>query len=143
MKARIIKTPLFFILLLISQAPIAQTTLSLDEAIQLALAHDPRIEEKKAFVRKGCRFNLQIKWTGQANGLIVSLQCGGIPLQDEIPIGCPKEIASGDKGTRFKNGFQAIRRNSHIPNLEASAELLFSWLSILVHRSKYIMPRRY
>jgi outer membrane protein len=52
MKARIIKTPLFFILLLMSQALMAKTSLSLDEAIQLALAHDPRIEEKRAFVRK-------------------------------------------------------------------------------------------
>jgi outer membrane protein TolC len=51
MKAIIIKT-WFFILVLVSQALSANTTLSLDEAIQLALANDPRIEEKKAFVRK-------------------------------------------------------------------------------------------
>jgi len=35
-----------------SQALSANTSLSLDQAIQLALANDPRIEEKKAFVRK-------------------------------------------------------------------------------------------
>ncbi len=35
-----------------SQALSAKTTLSLDQAIQLALVNDPRIEEKKAFVRK-------------------------------------------------------------------------------------------
>jgi outer membrane protein TolC len=35
-----------------SQTLSAKTSLSLDEAIQLALANDPRIEEKKAFVRK-------------------------------------------------------------------------------------------
>jgi len=51
MKAIIIKT-WFFILVLVSQALSANTSLSLDEAIQLALANDPRIEEKKAFVRK-------------------------------------------------------------------------------------------
>jgi outer membrane protein TolC len=51
MKAIIIKT-WFFILVLMSQALSANTSLSLDEAIQLALANDPRIEEKKAFVRK-------------------------------------------------------------------------------------------
>ncbi len=51
MKAIIIKT-WFFILVLMSQALSAKTSLSLDEAIQLALANDPRIEEKKAFVRK-------------------------------------------------------------------------------------------
>jgi len=56
MKARIIKPSLLFLgalmLALTSQALMAKTSLSLDEAIQLALAHDPRIEEKKAFVRK-------------------------------------------------------------------------------------------
>jgi len=56
MKARIINTSLLFmgalILALTSQALMAKTSLSLDEAIQLALAYDPRIEEKKAFVRK-------------------------------------------------------------------------------------------
>ena len=31
---------------------IAKTSLSLDEAIELALSSDPRIEEKQAFVRK-------------------------------------------------------------------------------------------
>ena len=51
MKAIIINT-WFFILVLMSQALSAKTSLSLDEAIQLALANDPRIEEKKAFVRK-------------------------------------------------------------------------------------------
>ena len=51
MKAIIIKT-WFFILVLMSQALSANTSLSLDQAIQLALANDPRIEEKKAFVRK-------------------------------------------------------------------------------------------
>ena len=51
MKPIIIKT-CFFVLVLMSQALGAKTTLSLDEAIQLALANDPRIEEKKAFVRK-------------------------------------------------------------------------------------------
>jgi outer membrane protein TolC len=51
MKAIIITT-WFFILVLMSQALSAKTSLSLDEAIQLALANDPRIEEKKAFVRK-------------------------------------------------------------------------------------------
>ena len=56
MKARIIKPSLLFLgalmLALTSQALMAKTSLSLDEAIQLALTHDPRIEEKKAFVRK-------------------------------------------------------------------------------------------
>jgi outer membrane protein len=52
MKARKFKAPLIIMLLLMSQTLIAKTTLSLDEAIQLALASDPRIEEKKAFVRK-------------------------------------------------------------------------------------------
>jgi len=51
MKSTIINTSLF-ILVLMSQALNAKTTLSLDEAIQLALVNDPRIEEKKAFVRK-------------------------------------------------------------------------------------------
>ena len=51
MKSTIINTSLF-ILVLMSQALNAKTSLSLDEAIQLALVNDPRIEEKKAFVRK-------------------------------------------------------------------------------------------
>jgi len=51
MKSTIINTSLF-ILVLMSQAINAKTSLSLDEAIQLALVNDPRIEEKKAFVRK-------------------------------------------------------------------------------------------
>ena len=52
MKARTIKTPLLILLLLMSQTLMAKTILSLDEAIELALGNDPRIEEKKAFVRK-------------------------------------------------------------------------------------------
>ncbi len=51
MKSTIINTSLF-ILVLMSQAINAKTSLSLDEAIQLALVNDPRIEEKRAFVRK-------------------------------------------------------------------------------------------
>ena len=47
-----IKTPLILILLLMSPTLIAKTSLSLDEAIELALSSDPRIEEKMAFVRK-------------------------------------------------------------------------------------------
>ena len=52
MKARNIKTPLILVLLLMSPTLIAKTSLSLDEAIELALSSDPRIEEKQAFVRK-------------------------------------------------------------------------------------------
>ena len=56
MKARIIKLSLLFmgalVLALMSQALMAQSSLSLEEAIKLALENDPRIEEKKAFVRK-------------------------------------------------------------------------------------------
>ena len=52
MNARLLKTSLLFMLMLVSQVLGAQTPLSLDQAIQLAYAHDPRIEEKKAFVRK-------------------------------------------------------------------------------------------
>jgi len=51
MKSTIINSSLF-ILVLMSQALNAKTSLSLDEAIQLALVNDPRIEEKRAFVRK-------------------------------------------------------------------------------------------
>ena len=51
MKSTIINTSLF-ILVLMSLVLNAKTTLSLDEAIQLALVNDPRIEEKRAFVRK-------------------------------------------------------------------------------------------
>ena len=52
MKTRLLKTSVLFVLLLVSQVSSAQTLLNLDQAIQLAYAHDPRIEEKKAFVRK-------------------------------------------------------------------------------------------
>ncbi len=56
MKATIIKSSwLFFgsvMLGLMSPALTAKISLNLDEAIQLALSHDPRIEEKRAFVRK-------------------------------------------------------------------------------------------
>jgi len=51
MKLTIINTSLL-LLVLMSQALNAKTSLSLDEAIQLALVNDPRIEEKRAFVRK-------------------------------------------------------------------------------------------
>ena len=52
MKSSIINTSLLFMLVLVSSALNAQTPLGLEEAIQLALENDPRIEEKKAFVRK-------------------------------------------------------------------------------------------
>ena len=51
MKSTIINTSLL-LLVLMSQTLNAKTSLSLDEAIQLALVNDPRIEEKRAFVRK-------------------------------------------------------------------------------------------
>ena len=43
---------LLFFLRLLRQASNAQTVLNRDMAIELALAHDPRIEAKKAFVRQ-------------------------------------------------------------------------------------------
>jgi len=41
-----------FVIPLLSFGLQAQEKLSLEQAIQLALAHDPRIDEKEAFVRK-------------------------------------------------------------------------------------------
>jgi len=52
MKTNITNTILLFSLVLMPSALRAQTALDLNEAISLALAHDPRIEEKRAFVRK-------------------------------------------------------------------------------------------
>ena len=56
MKTRIINTSLLVIGAIMSgltsQTLMAKTSLNLDEAIQLALTNDPRIEEKRAFVRK-------------------------------------------------------------------------------------------
>ena len=48
----IISHTLLFILVFVSTALKAQTVLNLDEAIQLALVNDPRIEEKRVFVSK-------------------------------------------------------------------------------------------
>ena len=56
MKASISNISLLFLgalmLGLMSPTLMAKTSLNLDEAIQLALANDPRIAEKRAFVRK-------------------------------------------------------------------------------------------
>jgi len=52
MKFRTLKFTLLSLLLITPQLALAQTPLSLDEAIKLALDHDPRIEEKQAFVRQ-------------------------------------------------------------------------------------------
>jgi len=56
MKASITNLSLLFIIALmlglLSPTLMAKTSLNLHEAIQLALANDPRIEEKRAFVRK-------------------------------------------------------------------------------------------
>ena len=52
MKYRMLKLTLLSLLLMTPQLLLAQTPLSLEEAIKLALDHDPRIEEKQAFVRQ-------------------------------------------------------------------------------------------
>lgn len=49
---RSFKTTTIVALLLIPQMLLAQSPLSLDGAIELAFAHDPRVEEKEAFVRQ-------------------------------------------------------------------------------------------
>lgn len=52
MNTLIIRLPLLAVLSIGSFALQAQDKLSLEKAIELALAHDPRIEEKEAFVRQ-------------------------------------------------------------------------------------------
>lgn len=52
MKLRLQNTTLFMLLLAVPLISPAQEPLSLDRAIEMALAHDPRIEEKEAFVRQ-------------------------------------------------------------------------------------------
>ncbi|MBT3205163.1 MAG: TolC family protein [Gammaproteobacteria bacterium] len=46
------KTLLFFIVIFISAPAAAVTTINLDQAIEMSLLADPRIEEKRAYVRK-------------------------------------------------------------------------------------------
>jgi len=56
---------LFFILLVVIAAPAsAVTTINLDQAIEMALAADPRVEEKKAFVRKAQALLQEAEGTG-------------------------------------------------------------------------------
>ncbi len=52
MKRQLLNTILFIGLLIAPLISSAQEPLSLDQAIKMALAHDPRIEEKEAFVRQ-------------------------------------------------------------------------------------------
>ena len=51
MKLSQLNITLLLIVLMLPQASSAQTILSLERAIELALANDPRVEQKKAFVR--------------------------------------------------------------------------------------------
>ncbi|MEE8364230.1 MAG: TolC family protein, partial [Gammaproteobacteria bacterium] len=52
MKLRQLNITLLLAVLVLPQVSSAQTLLSLERAIELALANDPRVEQKKAFVRK-------------------------------------------------------------------------------------------
>lgn len=52
MKLSQLNITLLLIVLMLPQASSAQTILSLERAIELALANDPRVEQKKAFVRQ-------------------------------------------------------------------------------------------
>ncbi|MFV2033159.1 MAG: TolC family protein [Gammaproteobacteria bacterium] len=52
MKSSLLPITLLLAMLLLPQVSSAQTVLNLDMAIELALANDPRVDEKKAFVRK-------------------------------------------------------------------------------------------
>ncbi|MFT5741316.1 MAG: outer membrane protein, partial [Gammaproteobacteria bacterium] len=52
MNSKINKLPAFLVLLLCSVALSAAEKISLQQAIDLATQHDPRVDEKKAFVRK-------------------------------------------------------------------------------------------
>lgn len=56
---------LFFMMLVVIAAPAAAvTTLNLDQAIEMSLAADPRIDEKKAFVRKAEAMLQEAEGTG-------------------------------------------------------------------------------
>ena len=65
MKSRILPVPLLLVLLLLSPATNAEVRLSLDQAIKLAYEHDPRIEEKRAFVRKAEAVLAEAKGSGE------------------------------------------------------------------------------
>ena len=49
---RLFNTSILAVLLVTPQMLLAQTPLSLNKAIELAFSHDPRVEEKEAFVRQ-------------------------------------------------------------------------------------------
>ncbi len=56
---------LFFMMVVLMAAPAAAvTTLNLDKAIEMSLSSDPRIDEKKAFVRKAKALLLEADGTG-------------------------------------------------------------------------------
>ena len=91
MKLNPIILSLLFFLLLLPQASNAQTVLNLETAIELALAHDPRIEEKKAFVR-------------QAEALLQEAEgSGGVRYGVDSFLA----LATGVEGGFFQNGAES------------------------------------
>lgn len=95
MKPSLLKTTLFMVLVTAPLMSIAQEPLSLDQAIELALAHDPRIEEKEAFVR-------------QAQGLLAEAEgSGGLRYSVDTFLALAPDV----KGGFFEGGESSCSTN--------------------------------
>ena len=95
MKPSLLNTTRLLVLLSASFVSIAQEPVSLEQAIELALAHDPRIEEKEAFVR-------------QAQGLLAEAEgSGGLRYAVDSFIA----IAPEKEGGFFEDGEKSCSTN--------------------------------
>jgi len=95
MKSVLLKITLVTTLLAMPLMSPAQELLSLDQAIELALAHDPRIEEKQAFVR-------------QAQGLLAEAEgSGGLRYSVDTFFALAPDVEGGF----FQNGEETCAAN--------------------------------
>ena len=95
MKFRLLHIALLSGTLLMPQTPFAQEPLSLDQAINLALNHDPRVDEKEAFVRK-------------AQGLLAEADgSGGLRYSVDTFLALTTDVEGGF----FENGEESCSNN--------------------------------
>ena len=95
MKFRLLHIALLSGTLLMPQTPFAQEPLSLDQAINLALNHDPRVGEKEAFVRK-------------AQGLLAEADgSGGLRYSVDTFLALTTDVEGGF----FENGEESCSNN--------------------------------
>ncbi|MCP4487214.1 MAG: TolC family protein [Gammaproteobacteria bacterium] len=104
-----LKIILFAALLAVSQILSAQTQLSLGQVIELALEHDPRIDEKEAFVRQAQGLLAEAEGSGGLRYSVDTYLALGTDVEggfyDDGEVSCSSNCEPRDDIYNFDDGF--------------------------------------